>query len=388
MSSSADDTGENTLFAPSGRKSREEVVTHFNHIASNPLIHGLLDAALEALVILNRERQIVFANKALTLLAGVEDPRALCGLRLGEALDCVHGFEREEGCGTTEFCRTCGAVNAILNSQKGKADIQEFTISRERGSALDLRVKATPISIDGEDYTLFSAIDISDEKRRKALERIFFHDLLNTAGALKGFSEFLEMPSEEMERVVTTIRALSKRLLEEIAAQREFLAAEGNELVVEPGFVNSLECIEGVVSQYDAEPYRKKCVIRIDPSSSRTTFKSDHVLLRRVIGNLVKNAVEASRDGDVVTVGCFSGSGTVEFRIHNPAVMPEEVQLQVFQRSFSTKGSGRGLGTYSAKLLTERYLEGRISFTSSPDEGTLFRVLCPVDPSRRETALK
>jgi len=381
MSRSTDDTTETTLFAPPGRRPREDVVTHFNSIASNPLIHGLLDAALEALVVLNRERQVVFANKALTLLTGAEDPRVLCGLRAGEELDCVHAFEREEGCGTTEFCRTCGAVRAILNSQKGKADIQECTISRGDGSALDLRVKATPISIDGEDYTLFSAIDISDEKRRKALERIFFHDLLNTAGALKGFSELLETPSEHMESVVKNIRALSKRLLEEIAAQRELLAAEGNELVVEPGFVNSLECIEAVVSQYDAEPYRKKCVIRIDPSSSRAVFKTDHVLLRRVIGNLLKNAVEASREADVVTIGCFSGSGTVEFRIHNPAAMPEEVRLQVFQRSFSTKGSGRGLGTYSARLLTERYLKGQISFTSSPDGGTLFRIVYPVDPA-------
>jgi len=357
------------------------VIIHFNSIAGNPLICRLLDAALEALVILNRERQIVFANKALTLLANAGDPRALCGLRPGEALDCVHAFEKEGGCGTTEFCRTCGAVNAILKSHTGKTDIQECTISRSDGSALDLRVKAAPISIDGEDYTLFSAIDISDEKRRKALERIFFHDLLNTAGALNGFSEFLQAPSEETERVVKSIRALSKRLLEEIAAQRELLAAEGNELVVDPGFVNGMECIESIVSQYEAEPYRKRCVIRIDPSSSRVTFKTDHVLLRRVIGNLLKNAVEASKDGDVVTVGCFSGPGTVEFRIHNPAAMPEEVRPQVFQRSFSTKGSGRGLGTYSAKLLTERFLKGRISFTSSPDGGTLFRVIYPADPA-------
>ncbi len=75
------------------------------------------------------------------------------------------------------------------------------------------------------------------------------------------------------------------------------------------------------------------------------------------------------------------GKGALEFRIHNPAAIPDEVQLQVFQRSFSTKGTGRGLGTYSAKLITERYLKGRISFTSSTDEGTTFRVAFPVDPA-------
>ena len=38
--------------------------------------------------------------------------------------------------------------------------------------------------------------------------------------------------------------------------------------------------------------------------------------------------------------------------------MPDEVKAQIFERSFSTKGRGRGIGTYSIKLLTERYLEG------------------------------
>ncbi|MCP4426270.1 MAG: ATP-binding protein, partial [Chloroflexi bacterium] len=58
--------------------------------------------------------------------------------------------------------------------------------------------------------------------------------------------------------------------------------------------------------------------------------------------------------------------------------MPRDVQLQVFQRSFSTKGSGRGLGTYSMKLLSERYLDGRVSFQSSLAEGTIFIGMYPL----------
>jgi sensor histidine kinase regulating citrate/malate metabolism len=50
----------------------------------------------------------------------------------------------------------------------------------------------------------------------------------------------------------------------------------------------------------------------------------------------------------------------------------------IFQRSFSTKGFGRGLGTYSIRLLTERYLKGSVSFTSSALSGTIFRVRYPL----------
>jgi signal transduction histidine kinase len=64
--------------------------------------------------------------------------------------------------------------------------------------------------------------------------------------------------------------------------------------------------------------------------------------------------------------------------VHNPGFMTRDVQLQVFQRSFSTKGAGRGLGTYSIKLLTERYLKGTVSFTTDPEAGTTFRVRYPL----------
>jgi sensor histidine kinase regulating citrate/malate metabolism len=57
--------------------------------------------------------------------------------------------------------------------------------------------------------------------------------------------------------------------------------------------------------------------------------------------------------------------------------MPLDTQLQIFNRSFSTKGGNRGVGTYSIKLLTERYLHGKVSFISSVETGTIFKVILP-----------
>ena len=66
------------------------------------------------------------------------------------------------------------------------------------------------------------------------------------------------------------------------------------------------------------------------------------------------------------------------FEVHNPGVMPVSVQHQIFQRSFSTKeGQGRGVGTYSIRLFTERYLGGQVTFESRAPEGTTFTVRVP-----------
>ena len=95
-----------------------------------------------------------------------------------------------------------------------------------------------------------------------------------------------------------------------------------------------------------------------------------------MIGNLAKNALEAEPAGATVTLNCKKRGGGAVFTVHNPSRMPEDTRLQVFQRSFSTKGAGRGLGTYSIRLLTVRYLKGAVSFTTGAD-GTTFSAEYP-----------
>ena len=64
--------------------------------------------------------------------------------------------------------------------------------------------------------------------------------------------------------------------------------------------------------------------------------------------------------------------------VHNDGQMSERTQQQIFQRSFTTKdGEGRGVGTYSVKLLTEQFLLGNVQFVSNERVGTLFMLMIP-----------
>ena len=49
--------------------------------------------------------------------------------------------------------------------------------------------------------------------------------------------------------------------------------------------------------------------------------------------------------------------------------------------TFSTKGAGRGLGTYMLRFLTEQYLGGSAEFSSSEKDGTTFRIRIPLKPA-------
>ncbi len=371
-----------TCFAPAERAAPEDILRQHCDIANMSRVIEFLNAVPEMLLIVNRQRQIVFANQSLLDLFCTEDVETALGLRPGEVLGCLHATESPGGCGTTEACRTCGAVQTILASLRGLRSTNECRISLRNGEALDLRVWGTPLVIGGDIFSMIALKDISDEKRRRALERIFFHDILNVAGVLMGYAEMMQFATdaEEITRFKDTIYRASQRLIDEIEMQRALSAAENGDLALHWGTVDALQLLKDLQSFYQGHEVAHDRRIQIAPQAQGRVFISDQRLLSRVLGNMIKNALEASLPGQVVTLSCEADDQHVWFEVHNPMGMPREVELQMFQRSFSTKGAGRGLGTYSIKLLTERYLGGSVSFITSPEEGTTFWATYPIQP--------
>lgn len=347
---------------------------------SLPLLRQFLDAGPYALVV-NSKRQIVFASAALLELVGQRGLDSVVGMRIGEAFQCAHLEETPGGCGASEYCRQCGGNNAILSAQTGLKEARECRIARRAGSLeepLDLLVKATPVVVAGERYVFCSILDISHEKRRYALERIFLHDVVNTAGTIVNLAAVIEDTVPEDGRTwVHLLSRSARRLLAEVQGQRQLMEAESGELAVNVEPTNTGALLADIVAMYAGSAVGRDRNLVVQAGADDIRIDSDPALLARVLANLVKNALEASKAGETVTVNCRRLDDWVEFAVHNPAVMTPEVRRQVFQRSFSTKGQGRGLGTYSIKLLTERYLGGSVAFHSTRGEGTTFRVCYP-----------
>lgn len=363
-----------TKFAPAERATAERLQSQTELFSADIKIGEMAEAVSSMLIILNEERQIVLANKLFTEAFGNGNFNKIAGLRPGEAVGCIHSALESGGCGTSEFCSTCGAVKAILDSQKGVTSEEECQIGLDDNIALDLKVKATPFKRNGELYTIYSISDISDEKRRGALERIFFHDVLNTASGVLGLSSILPDITDKGEITIISqqIEETTEKLIEEIKAQRELSYAERGDLVPESKKFSSLSILADVHKLYANHDLAAHKTIEIDHLSKSIEVTSDPLLLRRVIGNMTKNALEASKTGEKVTLNCRVNGAKTIFSVHNEGYIDPETQLQLFRRSFSTKGSGRGIGTYSMKLLGEKYLKGRVWFTSSPNAGTTF----------------
>jgi signal transduction histidine kinase len=369
---------EPTEYAPAERGSRDDLLAVAASVRRECALIDLLHLVPDMVMVLNPNRQIVYANRAVLTSAGAGSLDDVMGRRPGEVWNCRHASETPGGCGTTAACEYCGALNGILLSSAGQPAVEECRIladGEEREEALDLRVWANPVVFGGEPCTFVAAVNIADEKRRAVLERVFLHDILNTATALRGFSRLLgadAVDEEDRGEFVERIGALSDRIIDEIEGHRELMAAESGSLEVQRRRVHVRQVVDDVFAAYNRPDMLNRRVLRIAVDCADVAIESDPGLLGRIVGNMVKNAIEASSPGDTVTIGCRAVGRDVQLWVHNPASMPSHVRSQVFKRSFSTKGPGRGLGTYSMKFLTERCLGGRIWFSSTEDRGTTF----------------
>jgi signal transduction histidine kinase len=366
-------------FAPDERASPVALSAQVEALIGNELASTLLDAYPTPAMILNTHRQIVRANMRLVNLCG-DAEASLWGLRPGEAFGCVRAEEEPGGCGTAKACRFCGALQAVLRvEQHGEQVTEDCRLRRRRGDleeAFELRATVSPLPIDDERYLLVAFEDITDVRRREVFERLFFDETVSLLHGLLGLLNLLDEGADDAS-LRAELRLVAGRLTDEIQAQRELNDAERGDLRVQIQPVVVQQVLDAVKEAHLLQCEEAGVAIDVD-SGDLEVIESDPQLLRRVLWHLTENAIEASERGHVVTVRARTDRFGAAFEVHNDGAMPQDVQAQLFQRSFSTKSvKGRGLGTYTVKLLTERYLGGEVSFTSTAEDGTTVRISLP-----------
>ncbi len=341
----------------------------------DPIVHAVLEAVDSYAVVLNAQRQILAANPVLLEALLREDPAAFKGLRLGEALGCVHVPEGPAGCGTAKACRRCGALLAILAAQgTTEATTGECLLTMEHHGRMEARefaVRSLPLFVAGHRLTLLTLQDISARKRRDALERIFIHDLMNSLQGLQGWTEVLQAAGSSPTTIAERILGLAEHLTLEVESQRRLLQAENGELVAD----FQEHSPDRILDELEASLGRPLAdrLVRPKPGEPGAPIRTDAAILCRILGNMVVNALEAMPTGGQARIWYEQTPEATVFSVHNAGGMPEEVTDRVFHRSFSTKAAaGRGLGTYGMKLLGEGVLGGKVGFTTSWTEGTRF----------------
>ena len=104
---------------------------------------------------------------------------------------------------------------------------------------------------------------------------------------------------------------------------------------------------------------------------------SDPELVKRILSNLVSNAVQAMPKGGNLEVRAYQKEDEFVLTVLDTGEgIPDKVKPKLFQPLFTTKSKGQGFGLIVVKRITEA-LGGTVSFESEIGKGTTFTVRLP-----------
>ncbi len=348
--------------------------------STRDILVNLINMLPNIVGILDDDRRLIYANPAMQEAILLPNFEAALNLRPGELFSCVNSYNDFGGCGASEACELCGAFRAMRGSRaEMKSTTNEFRILSKDSNgvkAYNFRFTSTPFMVGEQFFYFLNITDIGGEKRQAELERIFFHDILNSIGGLYGVIQLIKNDQSAEPKHIKIMEAIYNTLYDTVKEQRQLMQAERKELKVKIEEIDSRDLIIENIVPFD-EQLHHRSNIQMSEDTADSVFRSDNALLSRVLTNMIKNALEASGENDTITVGARKMDKGLRFWVNNPGFIERADQLQIFNRSFSTKGSGRGIGTFSIKLIGEEYLGGNVGFSSNEKEGTTFWIDLP-----------
>lgn len=330
---------------------------------------AILVAMDDGLLAVDHRGQVVLANTALRRILEVEDP---LGHHYLEALR-----QREVG----------EVIEAVLKT--GARTSLEVELRHLR-RVFSLSGVAFPGAEGMPPGAILTFHDITERRRAERVRRDFVanasHELRTPLTSIRGFVEALEdgalAEPERAERFLGKIRTHADRMAALVEDLLELSRLESGERPPQWEEVLPLEIVEDVVASFSAFAGRRRTALLGSGAAPAVVADADR--LRRIVENLVENAIKYTPEGgrvDVVARAAAEGGAVIEVRDDGPGIAPEHLP-RIFERFYrvdkarSREMGGTGLGLAIVKHLAEG-MGASVRVTSELDKGTTFTVAIP-----------
>jgi len=228
----------------------------------------------------------------------------------------------------------------------------------------------------------------ADETRRELVTNVS-HDLRTPLASLKGYQETLAMKEstlspEERRDYLSTALQNTEELERRIDGLLELARLDSPDLRINPEDFPLDELAEALIQKFRIAAERGNIAIEARYPEGLPFVHADMELIRRVLENLIENALRCSARGDRVTVGLQPRDAQVEVRVSDTgAGIPAEDQSLIFEPHFKGEGAGKGRGGRAGLGLAISHkivaLHGStIHVESTPGEGASFFFTLPV----------
>ena len=204
------------------------------------------------------------------------------------------------------------------------------------------------------------------------------HELRNPLGTIKGSAEMLmkdtvQSRPEVMTEMAGYIGSEVDRMSGLVSSFLDFarpLQARSVNAELRP-------VVEEVVGQHSAMAAQCGVKVLVETSEAPLMFSFDPDLLKVALSNLLQNAIQASTEGQSVSIkAAVVGDNVMIFVTdHGHGIQKEHLET-IFNPFFTTKSQGVGLGLpIVSKIVDEHH--GRINVFSEIGKGTTFEIALP-----------
>lgn len=224
----------------------------------------------------------------------------------------------------------------------------------------------------------------AETKRREEISRIMRHDLKGPLSAIIAVPDLLEEVgtlNEPQKALMQTVKESGYRLLDMINRSLDIYKMELGAYILHATVVDLWEVLQKVSSELQGLSSSKGVTLLTQINHQQSEGKGsffivgEELLCHSMFSNLVKNAIESTHENSDILISLESTQECICAKIHNKGRVPESIRESFFEK-YTTYGktNGTGLGTYSARLITELH-GGRIGLDTETDpEGTILTV--------------
>lgn len=204
------------------------------------------------------------------------------------------------------------------------------------------------------------------------------HDFNNALQTLMSGLSLIKTVARQDELTPTIeMMAETMRHAQEVVQEMRYFLGEPAESAEETA-LNDLLCEVLPLAEAKVRSTPGKIIeFRCEPAAG-ATCRVSRFPLKRVILNLVFNAIDATPNGGTISLHSQSDQDTCSFSIHDTGIgITPEDRVRIFDPFFSTKGPGHsGLGLAASQGIVKQY-GGEIDVTSAPGKGTTVTVSLP-----------
>lgn len=185
--------------------------------------------------------------------------------------------------------------------------------------------------------------------------------------------------SPQLQEIIDTMIGSNQDLLEMVNTLLEVYRHEAGCKTLKISPCNIQELVGEVSQELTPLAEEKGLTVNIDVGEMASSVMGDRVELRRVLTNIIGNAIKFTDKGSV-DIRCYPTlvAVTIDIQDTGPGISKQD-QAILFERFRQGKHqrSGSGLGLYLSRCIIEAH-EGTIDVTSEPGKGSTFTIHLPV----------